>query len=100
MLDGLGYRNLHLRVGQGRLGWPEAAPFEAIIVTAAAHTLPPALSEQLALGGRMIVPIDGRAYPQRLMLFAKDANGRLTERMVLPVAFVPLVGEGIGEDGD
>ncbi len=106
-LRNLGYDRVELRIGDGAPGWPEKAPFDAIVVTAAAwHRVPPALIEQLAPGGRLVVPVDRSAtatrYPfveqvQDLMLVTKDADGRIKERKVLPVAFVPLV-EG-GEAG-
>lgn len=93
----LGYGNLHLRLGDGSLGWPEAAPFKAILVTAAAHRrVPPPLLEQLAPGGRLVVPLQvGAGLPgrgeQQLLLIEKDDSGKVNERAVLPVAFVPLI---------
>jgi protein-L-isoaspartate(D-aspartate) O-methyltransferase len=111
-LRDLGYGNIELRTGDGALGWPEHAPYDAIIVTAAAwRRVPPALIEQLAPGGRLVVPVDrsksAARYPftaqeQDLQLITKDAAGKVTERSVLPVAFVPLV-EGDttpGQHGD
>jgi len=105
-LSGLGYGNIEHRAGDGALGWPEQAPFDAIIVTAAAwHRVPPALIEQLAPGGRLVVPVDrskaAARYPftaqqQDLLLVSKDAQGKVSERTVLPVAFVPLVEGGEG----
>jgi len=87
----LGYTNVRTRVGDGYLGWPEAAPFDAIVVTAAAPTVPPPLVEQLRTGGRLVIPV-GRAYhSQELLRIEKDAAGGLQEWVVLPVAFVPLV---------
>ncbi len=103
-LKGLGYHEVKVRTGDGALGWPEHAPYEAIVVTAAAwHRVPPALTEQLAPGGRLVIPVDrSRAaarYPfasqdQELLLITKDLSGRLSERAVLPVSFVPLVEGG------
>jgi len=87
----LGYRNVAVAQGDGYLGWPEHAPFDAIIVTAAAPTIPPALVEQLAPGGRMAIPVGEMWGPQKLRLVTKDAQGRVEERDVLDVAFVPLV---------
>ncbi|HEY5598691.1 MAG TPA: protein-L-isoaspartate(D-aspartate) O-methyltransferase [Kiloniellales bacterium] len=97
----LGYGNVELRIGDGALGWPERAPFDAIVVTAAAwRRVPPTLIDQLAPGGRVVVPVDrskaAARYPftaqeQDLQLITKDAAGKITERSVLPVAFVPLV---------
>jgi protein-L-isoaspartate(D-aspartate) O-methyltransferase len=87
-----GCSNVVLRTGDGALGWPEHAPFDAIIVTAAAPDIPPALIEQLRPGGRMVVPVGPRHGDQELILLAKDAAGKVTRRRILPVAFVPLVG--------
>jgi protein-L-isoaspartate(D-aspartate) O-methyltransferase len=93
-LSGQGYANVELRTGDGGLGWPEQAPFDAIIVTAAAPEVPPALPEQLRPGGRMVIPIGPRRGDQELLLVTKDAAGNVTRRGVLPVAFVPLTGGG------
>ena len=87
-----GYGNIVLRTGDGALGWPEHAPFDAIIVTAAAPDIPPALIEQLRPGGRMVIPVGPRHGDQELMLLTKNAAGEVTRRNVLPVAFVPLTG--------
>ena len=93
-LGGQGYDTIALRTGDGGLGWPERAPFDAIIVTAAAPDVPPALHEQLRPGGRMVIPVGPRHGDQQLLLITKDASGSLTRRVVLPVAFVPLTGGG------
>ena len=90
-LQRLGYANVELRVGDGWLGWPEQAPFDAIIVTAAAPRRPERLVDQLGPGGRMVVPLGPSGYAQSLTLIEKDADGRITEARTLPVAFVPLV---------
>ena len=87
-----GYGNVELRIGDGGLGWPEHAPFDAIIVTAAAPDIPPALIEQLRPGGRMVVPVGPPHGDQELVLITKDAAGAVSRRSVLPVAFVPLTG--------
>jgi len=87
----LGYTNIECRVGDGGLGWPEEAPFDRIIVTAAAPGRPDALIEQLAPGGRMVVPVGRASFTQTLTLIEKDAEGRVVETPKLPVAFVPLV---------
>lgn len=87
-----GYRNIRFRVGDGRLGWPDEGPFRAIIVTAAAETIPDSLIAQLAPGGRMILPVGKANGPQNLILVRRDETGRITKDTVLPVAFVPLVG--------
>jgi protein-L-isoaspartate(D-aspartate) O-methyltransferase len=90
-LQRLGYTEVNLRVGDGHLGWPEAAPFDAIVVTAAAPAVPPALVVQLKPGGCLVIPV-GRAYhSQELWRIEKDASGATHEWAVLPVAFVPLV---------
>jgi protein-L-isoaspartate(D-aspartate) O-methyltransferase len=88
-----GYSNVMLRVGNGALGWPEEAPFNAIIVTAAAERIPPALVEQLCSGGRMIIPIGPQHGDQELILISKSASGEISRRSVLHVAFVPLTGD-------
>ncbi len=87
----LGYDNVELRVGDGRRGWPERAPYDAIIVTAATPEIPPPLLEQLKRGGRMVVPVGEPYFSQDLMRVEKDADGKITERPLLPVGFVPLV---------
>lgn len=88
-LDELGYHNVHVRVGDGHSGWPEAAPFDGILVTAAADEVPRTLLDQLAPGGRMVIPVS-RGPGQELELVTRDADGRLETHSVLPVAFVPL----------
>jgi protein-L-isoaspartate(D-aspartate) O-methyltransferase len=88
ILDGLGYENVHYRVGDGSKGWPEEAPFEAVIVTAAAPQMPSALEDQLAVGGRMIVPVGTDL--QELYFVRRGKKGLERERR-LGVRFVPLV---------
>ena len=91
-LTRLGYRNIHFRLGDGAHGWPEAAPFDAIVVTAAAAQLPPALVEQLGPRGRLVVPVGSvEQDSQSLQLIEKDAEGRVTQRDLCAVRFVPLV---------
>ncbi len=90
VLQRLGYTNVHVRTGNGWLGWQEHAPYDAIVVTAAPDRVPPALVEQLAMGGVIVVPV-GDAV-QTLRVLRKDESG-LTEVASLPVRFVPLVGE-------
>jgi protein-L-isoaspartate(D-aspartate) O-methyltransferase len=85
-----GYGNVALRIGNGGLGWPERAPFDAIIVTAAAPEIPSALIEQLAPGGRMVIPVGPHHGDQELVLLNKDAAAEISRHNVLPVAFVPL----------
>lgn len=90
-LDRLGYRNVHVKTGDGSLGWPEHAPYDGILVTAAAIGIPPALVSQLAPGGRMIIPVGSGRFEQALILLTRDKEGNLTEERGLPVAFVPLI---------
>ena len=90
ILNSEGYGNIHFKVGDGYLGWEENAPFDAIIVTCAPENIPPALKEQLAEGGRMIIPVGGRNYVQKLVLIEKT-NGILSEKMVETVRFLPMV---------
>ncbi|HTB43291.1 MAG TPA: protein-L-isoaspartate(D-aspartate) O-methyltransferase [Acetobacteraceae bacterium] len=87
-----GYGRIALRTGDGALGWPERAPFDAIMVTAAAREVPPALVEQLRPGGRMVIPVGEPYGEQALRLLRKDAAGHVTSRSLLSVAFVPLTG--------
>lgn len=89
-LERFGYANLHLKIGDGYRGWPEAAPFDAIMVTAAPDHIPPALIDQLAVGGRLVVPV-GRLF-QELVRVRRTAKG-VTQEKLLPVRFVPMVGE-------
>jgi len=94
LLERLGYANVHVRIGDGYAGWPGHAPFDGIIVTAAAPGVPQPLLDQLKPGGRMIIPVEGRLFGQDLLLIEKDSDGRIARRTVLPVVFVPLTGEG------
>ena len=89
-LKRLGYDKVHVKLGDGYLGWPEHAPFDAIIVTAGAEHVPPPLVEQLKPGGRMAIPIGEISGQQSLLLVEKDADGRITQQHMAPVAFVPL----------
>ena len=84
----MGYANVHVRTGDGYEGWPEHAPFDAIVVTAAPDHVPPALVEQLAVGARMVIPV-GRG-DQQMRVITKTARGMIDERTI-PVRFVPLV---------
>ncbi|MDH3388920.1 MAG: protein-L-isoaspartate(D-aspartate) O-methyltransferase [Gammaproteobacteria bacterium] len=88
----LGYDEVELRIGDGYYGWPEQAPFDAIIVTAAASHIPPPLVKQLALGGKMIVPVGSRFSTQELILITRISPDEVVSRQVLPVRFVPLTG--------
>ena len=91
-LHRLGHDNVEVRAGNGRVGWPEHAPYDAILVTAAATRVPPALIAQLKPGGTLIIPVGGQHVAQELRLIKKREDGSLEERHVLPVVFVPLTG--------
>ena len=91
-LERLGYRNTKVVTGDGSLGLPEAAPFDAIIVSAAAPRIPPALVEQLAVGGRLIVPV-GESDQQVVQLVQRNADGTTTVRTLEGCRFVPLIGQ-------
>jgi len=90
VLGELGYRNVEVRVGDGYGGWPAAAPFDAIIVTAAPAAVPQPLIDQLKPGGRMVIPVGASSDAQHLLLVEKQSDGRTTTRRALPVRFVPL----------
>jgi protein-L-isoaspartate(D-aspartate) O-methyltransferase len=91
-LKSLAYRNVQTRVSDGYYGWPEAAPFDAIMVTAAASHVPPPLLKQLKPGGRMVIPLGTQFMTQYLLLVEKQKDGSVTTRQTLPVRFVPLTG--------
>ena len=91
-LQRLGYKNVHIKVGDGYKGWPEEAPFDAIIVTCAPENVPHPLTDQLKDGGRMVIPV-GERFAQQLYLLEKR-NGQLKESVTLPVRFVPMKREG------
>jgi protein-L-isoaspartate(D-aspartate) O-methyltransferase len=90
-LAALGYKNVEVRIGDGYKGWPEKAPFDGIVVTAAAPRVPQALVDQLKPGGRMVIPIGERWEVQQLLLITRKADGTVQQKNVLPVRFVPLV---------
>ena len=92
-LQRLGIENVTVKHADGYYGWPEHAPFDGIIVTAAGAQIPPPLVSQLKPGGRMILPVGGRFTAQHLILVEKHPDGRVTTEQVLPVMFVPLTGE-------
>ena len=92
-LQRLGYKNVHVRYADGYLGWPEQAPFDAIVVTAGADHIPPPLVEQLKPGGRMAIPVGEPHAEQSLLLVEKDVNGEISTGNVIPVLFVPLTRE-------
>jgi len=90
-LQRLGYKNVHVKIGDGYKGWPEKAPFDAIIVTCAPDKVPQPLTDQLKDGGRMVIPV-GERFAQELYLLEKK-NGQLKESVTLPVRFVPMLRE-------
>ncbi|MDD2699738.1 MAG: protein-L-isoaspartate(D-aspartate) O-methyltransferase [Sideroxydans sp.] len=93
-LHALGYDNVEVCAGDGSLGWSEHAPYDAIILTAAAEQGPPALLAQLKPGGRMVIPVGGWLDVQQLLLIDKAQDGTLQRKNIEPVRFVPLTGEG------
>jgi protein-L-isoaspartate(D-aspartate) O-methyltransferase len=95
MLRELAYDNVHVRAGDGWAGWPDAAPFDRIIVTAAAPELPEILLEQLRVGGKLIMPLGPDGGHQELVLVEKLEEGKLSTKRLLPVRFVPVTGEGV-----
>jgi protein-L-isoaspartate(D-aspartate) O-methyltransferase len=90
----LGYENVQVRIGDGYRGWPEAAPFDGILLTAAPHAVPPPLIAQLKPGGRMVLPIGG--FDQDLIVLTRQPDGSVKEEKVIPVRFVPMTGEAEG----
>jgi len=90
-LQRLGYKNVHVKIGNGYKGWPDAAPFDAIIVTCAPEKVPQPLIDQLKDGGRVVIPV-GERFAQQLYLLEKK-NGQMKESVTLPVRFVPMVRE-------
>jgi len=95
LLARLGYNKLHLRIGDGYAGWPEAAPFDAIIVTAAPPAVPQPLVDQLRVGGRMVIPVGKEPEDQELRVITKTADGATSETLY-PVRFVPMTGRAQG----
>lgn len=91
-LKRLGYTGVHVRIGDGYQGWPEAAPFQAIIVTCAPNAVPKPLADQLAEGGRMVIPVGESGDLQQLVVLRKE-SGKLVTKRTLPVRFVPMTGE-------
>jgi protein-L-isoaspartate(D-aspartate) O-methyltransferase len=88
-LASIGYKNIFVKIGDGYEGWKEHAPFDAIIVTAAADHVPPPLIQQLKEGGRMVIPVGAPFFIQTLMLVEKK-EGKITTRSLMPVRFVPF----------
>jgi protein-L-isoaspartate(D-aspartate) O-methyltransferase len=92
-LEALDYRNVELRVGDGTRGWPEAAPFDAILVSAGSPAIPPALRAQLAIGGRLVVPVGRARKRQALLKIVRRGPAEFEEQDLGGVRFVPLIGE-------
>jgi len=92
-LERLGYGNVETRLGDGYFGWEEHAPYDAIVVTAAASHVPPPLIEQLKPGGRLVIPVGGRFAIQYLLLIEKTEEGEIMTRQITAVRFVPLTGD-------
>lgn len=90
-LVSLGYQNIHYRIGDGHLGWPEASPFDAIIATAAPVTVPDDLIAQLRVGGRLVIPVGASPVTQQLMVIEKTATKQFRSETVMAVCFVPMV---------
>lgn len=96
----LGYANIDVRIGDGFAGWPEHAPFDAIVVAATGNALPPPLLAQLKRGGRMVMPIRRQTGGETLVVAYKDENGNISTRDILPVRFVPLTRGTAGDDAE
>ncbi len=92
-LTRLGYDNVQVRIADGYYGWDKHAPFDAIVVTAAASHVPPPLIKQLKVGGHMVIPIGSRFMTQQLLLITKEKGDKIVTRQILPVIFVPLTGK-------
>ncbi len=92
-LKRLGYDNVQVKIADGYYGWDEHAPFDAIVVTAAASHIPPPLIKQLKVGGRMVIPVGSRFMTQQLLLVTKEKGDKIVTRQILPVIFVPLTGK-------
>jgi len=95
LLKRLGYAGIQVRHGDGYKGWPEAAPFDAIVVTAAPERMPPVLVAQLAPGGRLVAPLGPEGGVQELVLLTKDERGAVATTRLLPVRFVPMVSDSL-----
>jgi protein-L-isoaspartate(D-aspartate) O-methyltransferase len=96
----LGYDNIRLRVGDGTRGWPEAAPFDAILVAASGPEIPPALKEQLVIGGRLVIPVGGHRWGQSLRKATRVSETEYELKDLGAVAFVPLIGEQGWDEGE
>ena len=93
ILDNLGYQNVHVRQGDGTLGWPEHAPFDGIVVTAGGPDVPDTLKDQLKIGGRLVMPIGKSTWNQELVRVTRITEAEFDTEDLVPVRFVPLIGE-------
>ena len=93
LLQTMDYKNVEIRLGDGYGGWPEHAPYDAIIVTAAAMNIPPPLEDQLKPNGKLVIPVGSWGFSQELFLVEKNINGKISHKSILPVSFVPLTGD-------
>lgn len=93
LLDELGYKQVRVRIGNGYLGWPEEAPFDKIIVTCAPYQIPQPLLDQLAPGGRMVIPVGGQFQTQYMVEVSKNQKGKISKKEHYPVRFVPMTGK-------
>jgi len=91
VIQSFGYKNIKFKIGDGYLGWKEYAPYDGIIVTCSPDHIPPPLIEQLAVGGRMVIPVSYTSKAQELILIEKDIKGNLKRTNLIPVLFVPLI---------
>ena len=91
-LKKLGYKNVHVKIGNGYMGWPEHAPYDGIVVTAAPDHIPPTLVQQLKPGGKMIIPVGPEGGIQDLMVITKNKDGEIQSKNLYPVRFVPFAG--------
>jgi protein-L-isoaspartate(D-aspartate) O-methyltransferase len=93
VLDDLGYHNVHVRLGDGTLGWPEEAPFDGIVVTAGGPDVPDTLQHQLKIGGRLVIPVGTSSWYQELVRVTRVSETEFKTEDLIPVRFVPLIGE-------
>jgi len=100
LLKELGYEQVHVRIGDGYKGWPEEAPFDRIIVTCAPEDIPEPLLDQLAPGGRMVIPVGAQSGIQFLVEVRKDRKGSITQKEYYPVRFVPMTGKSADSQED
>ena len=95
LLESLGYTNISVKASDGWYGWPQEAPFDGILVTAVASKIPPKLLDQLAVGGRLVMPVGNARGNQELVVITREETDAFTSKEVLPVRFVPMTGQGV-----